>query len=48
MLKNRPDDLVFVDEYEVRGREAKIRLWSFSDSVAEASATPDSDSARSS
>jgi adenylate cyclase len=48
MLKDRPDDLVFVDEFEVRGREAKIRLWSFSDSDAEASATPDSSSARSS
>ena len=47
-LKDRPDDLAFVDEYEVRGREAKIRLWSFSDSAAEASATPGSSSARSS
>ena len=48
MLKEPPDDLVFVDEFEVRGREAKIRLWSFSDSGAEASATPGSSSARSS
>ena len=47
-LKTRPGDLEFVDELEVRGREAKIRLWSFSDSDAEASETPDSSSAQSS
>jgi len=28
MLRDRPEDLVFVDEFEVRGREAKIKLWS--------------------
>jgi adenylate cyclase len=27
-LSTPPDDLVFVDEVEVRGREAKIKLWS--------------------
>ena len=32
-LKSRPDDLVFVDEMEVRGREAKIKLWSLADSA---------------
>jgi adenylate cyclase len=30
-LKDRPGDLVFVDEMEVRGREATIKLWSFAD-----------------
>jgi adenylate cyclase len=47
LLKRRPDDLVFVDEFEVRGREAKIQLWSLadpsasvSDSGAGASASP--------
>jgi len=30
-MKTRPDDLTFVDELEVRGREAKIRLWSLAD-----------------
>jgi adenylate cyclase len=48
MLKNRPDDVVFVDEFEVRGREAKIRLWSFSDSGGEASGIPEAGTARSS
>ena len=23
-----PEDLVYVDEFEVRGREARIKLWS--------------------
>jgi adenylate cyclase len=27
-LKERPEDLVFVGEFEVRGRQAKIKLWS--------------------
>ena len=31
LMKSRPDDLTFVDELEVRGREAKIRLWSLAD-----------------
>jgi adenylate cyclase len=35
-LKSKPDDLVFVDEMEVRGREAKIKLWSVSDGAASA------------
>jgi adenylate cyclase len=34
LLKSRPDDLVFVDEFEVRGREAKIQLWSLADPSA--------------
>jgi len=28
MLQNPVDEMIFVDEFEVRGREAKIRLWS--------------------
>jgi adenylate cyclase len=27
-LTDPPEDLVFVDEFEVRGREARIKLWS--------------------
>lgn len=28
LLQQALDDLIFVDEYEVRGRQAKIKLWS--------------------
>jgi adenylate cyclase len=38
-LKEQPDDLVYVDEYEVRGRQAKIKLWSLEDVAAEPAAT---------
>ena len=40
-LRSRPDDLVFVGEFEVRGRQQKIKLWSIedSDSAAEAATT---------
>ena len=31
-LNSRPDDLVFVGEFEVRGRQQKIKLWSIEDS----------------
>ena len=31
MLSEQPDDLVFVDEFEVRGREAKMRIYSIPD-----------------
>jgi adenylate cyclase len=27
-LSEEPDDLAYVDEFEVRGREAKVKLWS--------------------
>jgi adenylate cyclase len=27
LLSRRPDDVVFVDEFDVRGRDAKVRLW---------------------
>jgi adenylate cyclase len=33
-MKSRPEDLVFVDEMAVRGREAKIKLWSLADGAA--------------
>jgi adenylate cyclase len=41
-LKEQPDDLIFVDEFEVRGRQAKIKLWSLADRQdgEEAAATP--------
>jgi adenylate cyclase len=28
MLKAEPPDLIYVDEVEVRGRQAKVKLWS--------------------
>ncbi|HEX2233323.1 MAG TPA: adenylate/guanylate cyclase domain-containing protein [Thermoleophilaceae bacterium] len=28
LLKEEPEDLIYVDEFEVRGRQAKIKLWS--------------------
>jgi adenylate cyclase len=31
MLKQEASDLIFVDEFDVRGREAKIKLWSIAD-----------------
>ena len=31
LLGERPDDLVFVGEFEVRGRQAKMRVWSIPD-----------------
>ena len=42
MLTTPVDELFFVDEFEVRGREAKIRLWSLpeaSDQPPEAAAS---------
>jgi adenylate cyclase len=35
-LNSKPGDLVFVDEMEVRGREAKIKLWSIADGTVAA------------
>jgi adenylate cyclase len=35
MLHAEPDDLVYVDEFEVRGRQAKIKLWSLGDRLPE-------------
>ena len=34
LLKGRPGDLMFVDEFEVRGREAKIKLWSLAEGAS--------------
>jgi adenylate cyclase len=30
-LKAKADDLVFVDEFEIRGRQAKLKLWALPD-----------------
>jgi adenylate cyclase len=38
-LKDPPPDLVYVDEFEVRGRQARIKLWSLPDK-GEAVAAP--------
>jgi adenylate cyclase len=40
LLRARPDDLVHVGEFEVRGRTQKITLWSIEDSDASAPAAP--------
>src|SRR3954452_12775660 len=40
LLRSRPDDLVHVGEFEVRGRTQKITLWSTADSAASAPAAP--------
>ena len=42
-LQEPADDLIFVDEFEVRGRQAKIRLWTLPDPVREADAPTQSD-----
>jgi class 3 adenylate cyclase len=28
LLQRRLEDMIFVDEVEVRGRQAKVKLWS--------------------
>jgi len=33
-LKEKPPDLIYVDEFEVRGRQARVKLWSITDQVA--------------
>jgi adenylate cyclase len=38
LLKDSPDDLIYVDEFEVRGRKAKIKLWSIPDAGGEPAA----------
>src|SRR3954449_5258439 len=40
LLRARPDDLVHLGEFEVRGRTQKITLWSIADSDASAPADP--------
>ena len=43
-LKAKPDDLVFVDEMEVRGRQATIKLWSVGDGAGSADSSEAADS----
>jgi adenylate cyclase len=38
LLSEEPGDLIYVDEFEVRGRQAKIKLWSLAHETAEAAA----------
>jgi adenylate cyclase len=38
LLSEEPDDLVFVDEVEVRGRQQKVKLWSVGQASKEAAA----------
>jgi adenylate cyclase len=38
LLTEQPEDLIYVDEFEVRGRKAKIKLWSIADQQPEAAA----------
>jgi hypothetical protein len=35
-LTKEVDDIVFVDEFEVRGRQGKIKIWSIADASVEA------------
>jgi class 3 adenylate cyclase len=39
-LLDDADDLVFVDEFEVRGRQAKIKLWALPDPESPADEEP--------
>src|SRR5687768_5174319 len=39
-LRDAPADLTFVGEFEVRGRQAKIKLWSLGEAVAAAEEAP--------
>jgi adenylate cyclase len=34
-LSQEPEDLVYVDEFEVRGREQKVKLWSVAEAASE-------------
>jgi adenylate cyclase len=40
MLQNPPDDLFEVGEFEVRGREQKVRLWSLPEAAADGPSPP--------
>jgi len=35
-LVNPPDDLVYVDEFDIRGRQSRVKLWSIAGRPAEA------------
>ncbi len=37
-LSREPEDLVYVDEFEVRGREQKVKLWSVAEAADEGEA----------
>jgi adenylate cyclase len=37
-LNQEPEDIVYVDEFEVRGREQKVKLWSVAEAASEATA----------
>jgi adenylate cyclase len=37
-LSQEPEDLVYVDEFEVRGREQKVKLWSVAQAASEGEA----------
>jgi len=39
-LREPAPDLIFVDEFEVRGRQAKVKLWSLPDRSVEGSPEP--------
>jgi len=39
VLKDPPEELVFVEEFEVRGREQKLRIWGFEPQPEEAPAS---------
>jgi adenylate cyclase len=34
-LSEQPEDLAYVDEFEVRGREAKVKIWSVEQAARE-------------
>ncbi len=40
MLRDQPDDLIYVGEFEVRGRQAKIQLWSLAEGELSEGAEP--------
>jgi adenylate cyclase len=42
-LTQEVDDIVFVDEFEVRGRQEPVKIWSIADAAAEGFEAPTSD-----
>jgi adenylate cyclase len=42
-LTKEVDDIVFVDEFEVRGRQEPVKIWSIADAAAEGFEAPTSD-----
>jgi adenylate cyclase len=47
-LQRPVDDLIYVDEFEVRGREAKVKIWSVADAADESVTQPRTEAAASS